>query len=87
MSGGAMRQTIAISEGEAFRRRTRHRARHLCLLCRERRSVFLYRGIVKADAHHTLCFQCYRGLLNSMRVSRLAPRVLAFPLAGRKESL
>jgi len=37
-----------------------------------RRSVFLYRGIVKADADHTLCLKCYRALRDSKRAYRLA---------------
>ena len=41
--------------------------RHLCVGCRERRSLFRYRGQVKADADHTLCFRCYRSLLDRVR--------------------
>jgi hypothetical protein len=40
---------------------------HLCVACRARRARFRYRGVVKADADHTLCFRCFRALKNSLR--------------------
>ena len=43
----------------------------LCLACRERRPLFSYRGVVKADRHHNLCFECYRAELNRLRARRL----------------
>ena len=45
---------------------------HLCVACRERRSLFRYRGGVRADRDHTLCFRCYRALRDSMRAHLLA---------------
>ena len=45
---------------------------HVCVSCRERRSLFRCRGAVRADRDHTLCFQCYRALHNSKRAQRLA---------------
>ena len=45
---------------------------HLCVCCRERRSLFRYRGAVRADRDHTLCFRCYRALRDSMRARLLA---------------
>ena len=39
---------------------------HVCVACRGRRG-FRYRGVVKADADHTLCFRCFRALKNSLR--------------------
>ncbi len=44
--------------------------RHLCTACRERQARFQYRGVVKADRTHTLCFQCYRAELNRQRARR-----------------
>jgi hypothetical protein len=35
-------------------------ARRSCESCRERRARFQYRGQVRADRHHTLCFECFR---------------------------
>lgn len=36
------------------------RARHACQSCRHRKARFSYRGTVRADRDHTLCFECYR---------------------------
>jgi hypothetical protein len=71
MGSGAMRQAIASAERVGVRRATMARTRHRCVGCQERRSVFMYRGVVKADADHTLCMQCYRGLKDRTRASRL----------------
>ena len=51
---------------------------HLCVMCGRRRAVFRYRGVVKADATHTLCFQCYRSLRDSMRAQLLASMASGF---------
>ncbi len=40
-------------------RRTRG-PKHLCQRCCDRKARFRYRGVVRADRHHTLCFQCFR---------------------------
>jgi hypothetical protein len=45
---------------------------HICVACRERRSLFRYRGAVRADRDHTLCFRCYRALCDSMRARLVA---------------
>jgi hypothetical protein len=45
--------------------------RHLCAACQSRPARFQYRGAVKADRSHTLCFQCYRAALDSVRTIRL----------------
>jgi hypothetical protein len=34
--------------------------RRLCQACQDRKARFAYRGRVKADRDHTLCFECYR---------------------------
>ena len=47
-----------------------NRSRRLCATCRERKARFKYRGEVRADRDHTLCFECYRGQVNRIR-SRL----------------
>ena len=46
-------------------------ARRRCQSCRERRARFAYKGVVKADRDHTLCFQCYRSERNRRRARRL----------------
>ncbi len=40
---------------------------HLCVACHERPARFQYRGVVKADRTHTLCFRCYRSMMDSIR--------------------
>jgi hypothetical protein len=34
--------------------------RRLCERCRDRKAKFQYRGTVRADRDHTLCFECFR---------------------------
>ena len=36
------------------------KAQHLCERCRDRKARFQYRGHVRADRDHSLCFACYR---------------------------
>jgi len=48
--------------------RERRDVRRLCAACLERRARFRYRGEVRADRDHTLCFECFR----SERDRRLA---------------
>ena len=70
------RKADVIVTGD-FRPRPRvgtERRRHTCVACRERRSLFLYRGRVKADADHRLCFRCFRALLDTMRARGIAGR-------------
>ena len=87
MSTGAMQQVMASAEGGGFRRGTTARTHHRCVACRERRSLFRYRGVVKADADHTLCFQCYRSVRDRVRPHRFAPWMSAFQFPVRKECL
>jgi len=46
-----------MSEGAMHHSR---RARYTCQRCRERQARFQYRGEVRADRDHTLCFECFR---------------------------
>jgi hypothetical protein len=85
MSGAAMQHTIAFSDADAFARDAIVRTRHQCLGCGARRSLYRYRGLVKADANHTLCFRCYRALCDSMRARSLAQMASLFQLDVRKE--
>ena len=43
----------------------------LCAVCQQRKARFRYRGEVRADRDHTLCFECYRGEVNRARARRL----------------
>ena len=58
--------------------------RRACESCRLRRARFQYRGVVRADRDHTLCFECYRAERERCRARRLAeqtfpPLRLPFP--------
>jgi hypothetical protein len=41
--------------------------RHVCRGCRAHRARFRYRGQVRADRDHTLCFRCFRAEVNRLR--------------------
>jgi hypothetical protein len=43
------------------RRRQSKQVKTVCAACQERKARFRYRGEVRADRDHTLCFECYRG--------------------------
>lgn len=53
-----------------FRRQSKQ-VKTLCASCQERKARFRYRGEVRADRDHTLCFECHRGEVNRARVRRL----------------
>ena len=46
--------------------------RGTCRCCRERKARFQYRGAVRSDRAHTLCFQCYRSERDRQRSQHLA---------------
>jgi hypothetical protein len=48
------------------------RARRDCESCRQRKAGFQYRGVVRADRDHTLCFECYRSERDRRRARLLA---------------
>lgn len=48
-------------------RRTR-----MCRRCGKHPAKFKYRGVVKADADHDLCQQCFRAIENANRAKRIA---------------
>jgi hypothetical protein len=56
----------------AVRRRLNRPARHLCKGCGAQRALFRYRGEVRADRHHTLCFRCFRSERDRQRARRAA---------------
>lgn len=74
-----------MSTTELRRART---PRHLCQRCRDRKALFKYRGMVRADHDHTLCFECYRSELNRARVRRLGDAAAKPPRSpfARQES-
>jgi hypothetical protein len=54
----------------------------LCLACGERRARFFYRGVVKADRDHTLCFECHRAEVNRVRARRLCASAAGSAMAN-----
>lgn len=48
------------------------KARQACQHCRERKARYQYRGEVRADRNHTLCFACYRSERERQRAQGLA---------------
>jgi hypothetical protein len=46
-------------------------SRQLCAACRERKARYQYRGNVRADRQHVLCFQCFRSAREQMRAWQL----------------
>ena len=58
--------------------------RRLCRSCAHRKALFRYRGVVKADRDHTLCFECYRSERERRRAQRLAevPAAQSLPFPG-----
>jgi hypothetical protein len=70
-SAGTMRIDGQVPGIRGGRATTARWGARLCLSCRERRPLFLYRGVVKADRDHNLCFECYRAEVNRLRARRL----------------
>jgi hypothetical protein len=58
------------------------RARHACQRCRDRKARFSYRGEVRADQDHTLCFECFRSERERQRARGLAGAAMGPPLSG-----
>ena len=52
-------------------KRQLRQAKQLCGVCRERKARFRYRGEVRADRHHTLCFECHRCEVNRARARQM----------------
>jgi hypothetical protein len=52
--------------------RASKRARQTCQSCRDRKARFRFRGAVRADRNHTLCFECYRSERERQRAMRLS---------------
>jgi hypothetical protein len=48
--------------------------KHQCQSCRERKARFRFRGRVKADHHHTLCFRCFRAQREANRAREIVAR-------------
>ena len=46
-------------------------ARRACQICHHRKARFSFRGDVRADRSHVLCFECYRSERNRQRAQLL----------------
>jgi len=46
--------------------------RKLCERCWQRKALFQHRGVVRADRHHRLCFECFRSERERRRARLLA---------------
>jgi hypothetical protein len=70
-------------------RHENRKARQLCQRCRDRKARFQYRGEVRADRDHTLCFECYRSERERQRALRVswAESPMLRPLVGAAPAL
>ena len=67
--GGAVKEApMSLAAG----RRLSRSSRHLCLACKRRSAKFAYRGEVRADRDHNLCFRCFRAERERQRARLLA---------------
>ena len=66
-------------------RRHHREDRHLCADCRQRKAKYQYRGQVRADRQHVLCFQCFRAARERQRAQLLQvqPAQAALPFGSR----
>lgn len=60
--------------------------KHRCERCLDRKARFQYRGVVKADRQHTLCFACFRSERDRARSKTLSANPLTRPPAPRPAS-
>jgi hypothetical protein len=51
-------------------RRLHRLPRHTCRSCQAHPARFRYRGEVRADRDHELCFRCFRAVVNRIRANR-----------------
>jgi hypothetical protein len=72
-----MRMEVDVSRAAI---RTTRRGRKTCTSCLARQARYSYRGTVRADRDHTLCFECFRAERERQRARALADAVLRAPL-------
>lgn len=56
-----------IYSGEVNFKLKKMPSKKVCRVCLERRALFRFRGVVKWDKHHSLCFRCFRSQANRLR--------------------
>lgn len=57
---------------ESSTRKGQRLPRHTCRGCQAHPARFRYRGEVRADRDHELCFRCFRAVINQLRAKALA---------------
>lgn len=55
-------------------------SKKICIDCQDRRARFRYRGVVKWDKEHKLCFACYRAQTNRFREGIRAEHSARIPI-------
>jgi hypothetical protein len=58
-------------------RRLHRHERHVCRVCGAHPARFQYRGHVRADRNHTLCFRCFRAEVERARARTLNERTVS----------
>jgi len=56
----------------------------MCPRCCDRKARFQYRGAVRADRDHILCFECYRSETNRQRALKPVESPFGRPLSRRE---
>jgi hypothetical protein len=72
MSFAAAQESTRLRSRRFQRASSKQERVRSCQRCRDRKARFQYRGAVRADRDHTLCFECYRSERNRQRALRLA---------------
>lgn len=78
---------MAVEDGMSFTAAHGSRsARYACQRCRDRKARFSYRGEVRADRDHTLCFECFRSERERQRARRLTEEPVGTASAAMPEA-
>jgi hypothetical protein len=59
--------------------------RRLCQRCQDRKAKFQYRGQVRADRDHTLCFECFRSQRDRNRARAITSPQFRLPLEAPRQ--
>ncbi len=63
---------ITLEVSSKMRNREKFR-RKICKICQKKYARFQYRGQIKWDRKHDLCFRCWRSMLDAMTFQMNAP--------------
>ena len=67
-----MRRYPSSAHRHVSNSRTHRLRRHTCRGCVSHPARFRYRGEVRADRDHELCFRCFRAMVDHLRARALA---------------